>query len=147
MSCNWAGNLDMLAQNGVLDFDGASYIMGQKPRYIGNPAHPSPFNGQPPSIPNLQQPDIDEFRPQGQKNDKSPKIPLWKKLAFGALAIGLLGLGAYKFKSIGSWLKKQIGKINFKSVKIFVSNKSKSVGTFFKNGWNKFTGLFHKKKP
>ena len=147
MSCNWAGNLDMLAQNGVLDFDGASYIMGQKPRYVGNPAHPNPFNGQPPSIPNLQQPEIDEFKPQTQKEDRSHKIPLWKKLAFGALAIGLLGLGIYKFKPMINWCKKQFGKINFKNMKDFVVDKLKAVGNFFKKGWNKFIGLFHKKKP
>lgn len=147
MSCNWAGNLDMLAQNGVLDFDGASYITGQKPRYVGNPAHPSPFNGQPPSIPNLQQPDIDEFRPQGQKDDNSPKLPAWKKWAFGALAIGALALGIYKFKSIGSWCKNQLNKINLKSTKSFITSTAKSVGNFFQKGWNKFTGLFSKKKP
>ena len=146
MSCNWAGNLDMLAQNGVIDFDAASYVMGQKPRYVGNPAHPNPFNGQTPSIPNLQQPEIDEFRPQGQSQDKSSKLPLWKKIAFGVLVVGTLGFGIYKFKSIGSWCKKLIGKINFKNVKDFISNSATSVGKFFKNGWNKFTGLF-KKKP
>ena len=54
MSCNWAGSLDMLAQNGVIDFDAASYIMGQPLRYVGNPAHPNPFNGQPPTMTNLQ---------------------------------------------------------------------------------------------
>ena len=79
MSCNWAGNLDMLAQNGVIDFDAASYIMGQPLRYVGNPAHPNPFNGQPPTMTNLQQPNIDEFKPQTDK-DKSPKLPMWKKL-------------------------------------------------------------------
>ncbi len=147
MSCNWAGNLDMLAQNGVLDFDGASYIMGQKPRYVGNPTRPNPFNGQPPSIPNLQQPEIDEFKPQTQKEDKSPKITLWKKLAFGALAIGVLGLGIYKFKSISTWCKNQFKKINFKNIKDFVVDKSKAVGRFFKKGWNNFIGLFRKKKP
>ena len=28
---NWAYNLDMLAQNGVLDYDAPSYITGQAP--------------------------------------------------------------------------------------------------------------------
>ena len=147
MSCNWAGNLDMLAQNGVLDFDAASYIMGQKPRYVGNPSHPNPFNGQPPSIPNLQQPEIDEFRPETKKDDKQPSLPAWKKWVFGALAVGVLVFGAYKFKTISSWCKKQINKINLKSAGKYITKKAKAVGQFFKKGWNKFTGLFHKKKP
>ena len=66
---NWANNLDMLAQNGVLDYDAASHIMGQPPRYVGNPVMPSPFAGQPPVAPNIQQPEIDEFKPSKDKND------------------------------------------------------------------------------
>lgn len=34
---NWATNLDMLAQEGVISFDAPSFVMGQKPRYVGNP--------------------------------------------------------------------------------------------------------------
>ena len=111
MSCNWAGNLDMLAQNGVIDFDAASYIMGQPLRYVGNPAHPNPFNGQPPTI-----------------------------------AVGGLAIGGYKFRAkLVPFIKKQFGKVNLKNAKNFIINKSKSIGGFFKTGWNKFTGLFHKK--
>lgn len=145
MSCNWAGNLDMLAQNGVIDFDAASYIMGQKPRYVGNPAHPNPFNGQPPTITNLQQPSIDEFKPQQIDKDNSPKLPAWKKWAFGLLTVGTLAFGCYKFKSISSWVKKQFNKISLKSTKSFVVKGFKNVGKFFSNGWKKFTGLFRKK--
>lgn len=145
MSCNWAGSLDMLAQNGVIDFDAASYIMGQPLRYVGNPAHPNPFNGQPPTMTNLQQPNIDEFKPQTDK-DKSPKLPMWKKLAFAAIAVGGLAIGGYKFRAkLIPFIKKQFGKINLTNAKNFIVNKSKSIGGFFKTGWNKFTGLFHKK--
>ena len=46
MTYNWAANLDMLAQNGVLDYDAPSYITGQKPRYVGSPdIIPSPYGG------------------------------------------------------------------------------------------------------
>ena len=143
MSCNWAGNLDMLAQNGVIDFDAASYIMGQPLRYVGNPTNPSPFNGQPPTMTNLNQPKIDEFKINNQQNQEGQpsSIPTWKKVAFGALAIG-----GYKFRAkLVPFIKKQFGKINLKNAKNFIINKSKSIGGFFKTGWNKFTGLFHKK--
>ena len=57
---NWAYNLDMLAQNNVLDFDAPSFITDQAPRYIGAPsAPPSPYIGPPlPNAPALKQPQI-----------------------------------------------------------------------------------------
>lgn len=147
MSCNWAGNLDMLAQNGVIDFDGASYIMGQPLRYIGNPTNPNPFNGQPPTMTNLNQPKIDEFKMSGDKKDVA-KPSSWKKWAFGALALGALIFGGFKFKSkLVPCAKNAWSKLNFKSAGNWISNKAKSVGSFFKKGWNWFTGLFKSKKP
>lgn len=147
MSCNWAGNLDMLAQNGVIDFDGASYIMGQPLRYVGNPTNPNPFNGQPPTMTNLNQPKIDEFKKSGDKKDVA-KPSSWKKWAFGALALGALIFGGFKFKSkLVPCAKNAWSKLNFKSAGNWISNKAKSVGSFFKKGWNWFTGLFKSKKP
>lgn len=152
---NWAYNLDMLAQNGVLDFDAPSFVTGQAPRYIGAPSlPPSPYVGPPlPSAPNLRQPQADEFQrkkvkvpPKEQQDRDYIKNPLWKKLLFGALAIGTIGVGIWKFKSITKWAKNTFNKISWKSTKKFVVNKSKAVGKFFKKGWNKFTNLF-KKKP
>lgn len=58
MTYNWAANLDMLAQNGVLDYDAPSYITGQKPRYVGSPdIIPSPYGGSAsvPKIPYLRE--------------------------------------------------------------------------------------------
>ena len=169
MSCNWAGNLDMLAQNGVIDFDGASYIMGQPLRYVGNPTNPNPFNGQPPTMTNLNQPKIDEFKMSGDKKDVA-KPSSWKKWAFGALALGALIFGCFKFKSkLVPCANNDWSKLNFKSAGNWISNKAKSVGSFFKKGWNSaggylkkgwqatcnffqkgwnwFTGLFKSKKP
>lgn len=147
MSCNWAGNLDMLAQNGVIDFDGASYIMGQPLRYVGNPTNPNPFNGQPPTMTNLNQPKIDEFKMSDDKKDVA-KPSSWKKWAFGALALGALIFGGFKFKSkLVPCAKNAWSKLNFKSAGNWISNKAKSVGSFFKKGWNWFTGLFKSKKP
>ena len=63
MSPAWADNLDMLALNGVLDFDAPSYVTGQNPRYVGSIGYtPSPFGGPKPQTKNLQQPEIDEFK-------------------------------------------------------------------------------------
>ena len=144
MSCNWAGNLDMLAQNGVIDFDAASYIMGQPLRYVGNPSHPSPFNGQPPTMTNLNQPKIDEFNMNSDKKDVA-KPSSWKKWAFGALALGGLIFGGFKLKSkLIPWAKNTWNKVGLKSVGNWISKKTKSVGNFFKKGWNSAGGYLKK---
>lgn len=144
MSCNWAGNLDMLAQNGVIDFDAASYIMDKTPRYVGNPSHPSPFNGQPPTITNLNQPKIDEFNMNSNRKDVA-KPSSWKKWAFGALALGGLIFGGFKLKSkLIPWAKNTWNKVGLKSVGNWISKKAKSVGNFFKKGWNSAGGYLKK---
>ena len=144
MSCNWAGNLDMLAQNGVIDFDAASYIMDKSPRYVGNPSHPSPFNGQPPTMTNLNQPKIDEFNMNSDKKDVA-KPSSWKKWAFGALALGGLIFGGFKLKSkLIPWAKNAWNKVGLKSVGNWISKKTKSVGNFFKKGWNSAGGYLKK---
>lgn len=156
MTSNWASNLDMLAQNGVLDFDAPSFVTGQAPRYVGAPSlPPSPYVGPPlPPAPNLRQPQVDEFHQEKTKipskkdeNKDYVKNPAWKKWVFGALAVATLGVGIWKFKSMTKWVKNTFNKISWKSTKKFVVDKSKAVGEFFKKGWNKFTGLFKSKKP
>ena len=163
MTTNWAYNLDMLAQNGVLDFDAPSFVMGQNPRYVGSPMRPpSPYAGQVPPAPALNQPEMDEFKPQKQKQpqtDKQDNIdeiqnPSWKKWLFGALAIGGLVFLGFKGKSIYKWVKNLPSKIsgkfkNFtlKKAKDYVVDKAKDFGKFVKKYWNKFTGLFKRKKP
>ncbi len=132
---NWAYNLDMLAQNGVLDYDAPSYITGQAPRYVGNPSVIPPFNGPVPNAPNMQQPQVDEFKPANDKNN-FVKNPSWKKWLFGILAAGTLIFGGWKFKSkILPYLKNLPKTLKFDKI-----------GDFFKNGWEKFTGLFKRKK-
>ena len=148
---NWSYNLDMLAQNGVLDFDAPSFIMGQNPRYVGRPAYPpSPFVGQVPKVPALNQPEIDEFKQnpiqtpkKEEKDTNSLKNPAWKKWLFGTLAVGSLIFAGFKFKSIKKWFKN----ISSKNIKNSIVKGAKSVGKFFKSCWNKFTGLFKKKTP
>lgn len=152
---NWAYNLDMLAQNGVLDFDAPSFITGQAPRYVGAPsAPPSPYVGPPyVATPQLQQPEVDEFQkqktkipPKGEQNKDYIQNPTWKKVLFGALALATLGVAVWKGKSAVNWVKNKFNKISWKSTKDFFVDKGKAIGKFFKNCWNKFTGLF-KKKP
>lgn len=110
------GNLgftaDMLAQNNILNFDCAAYLMDTPPRYIGTPqgpippfVMPKPINPIPDAkLPN--QPEIDEF--QRQSNDDKlnmPHIATWKKWAFSALAVIALIFGAIKCKSAYKWIK------------------------------------------
>lgn len=138
MSLGWADNLDMLAQNGVLDFDAPAYITGQTPRYVGGlSSQPSPFVGPMPNNQNLQQPKVDEF--SYEKKDKKDIVsnPAWKKWAFGLVAAGALIFGGIKFKS----------KILPAIKKLPQTLKLDKVADFFKNSWNKFTGLFKSKKP
>lgn len=140
MTYNWATNLDMLAQNGVLDYDAPSYITGQKPRYVGSlSVIPSPYAGPAsnPKIPYLREPDVDEFL--HEKPDKRDIVanPSWKKWVFGLVAAGALVFGGIKFKS----------KILPAIKKLPQTLKFDKVADFFKKGWNKFTGLFKIKKP
>lgn len=160
MSSNWAFNLDMLAQNGVVDFDGASFVMGQAPRYVGRPCcPPSPYVGGVPPAPRLQQPQIDEFKQEKQKAPKPDKKdedyiqnPTWKKWAFGILAVGGLILLGVKAKSMYKWVKDLLngnkfnGKFKWSNIKTYVSDKWKAFSKWSGRQWNKFTNLF-KKKP
>ncbi len=140
MTYNWAANLDMLAQNGVLDFDAPAYITGQPPRYVGSlDVPPSPYANPDflPKTPYQRIPDTDEFvRDTSDKKDIVSN-PSWKKWAFGLIAAGALIFGGYKLKS----------KILPKLKNLPKTLKLDKVGQFFKNGWNKFTGLFKSKKP
>lgn len=107
---NLGFNADMLAQNKVLDFDAAAYLMDTAPRYIGNPTGPTaPFvmPNQSNPIPDAklpQQPQIDEFQKQSEDKLNMPKVASWKKWAFGALAIGTAIFAATKFKSAYKWI-------------------------------------------
>lgn len=132
MSPSWADNLDMLAQNGVLEFDAPSYVTGQSPRYVGSIAYtPSPFVGPASSGQNLSQPKIDEFKP-ADKGGGGVKNPVWKKWLFGLITAGVLVFGGWKFKSkIIPWLKNLPKTLKFDKIT-----------DFFKNSWNK---LFKKK--
>ena len=132
MSSNWAFNLDMLAQNGVLDYDAASFIMGQPPRYVGSPDKIPPFVSGIPTSNALNQPNKDEFKKQNDTN--IVHTPVWKKWAFGLIMTGALVFGGYKFKSkLIPMIKVIPSKFKLSSIKNFFVNKAKSIGNFFKN--------------
>ena len=143
MSANWINNLDMLAQNGVLDYDAAAFVMDQNPRYIGRPSMPpSPFLGPIPPAPAIQQPKNDEFVNNDTKHKKNP---LWKKLLLGAIVTTGLVFAIVKRKDIYSSIKNF--KIDFSGIK----NKLKNAGTYIKDFavkyWNKFKSIFKKSNP
>ena len=150
MSENWAYNLDMLAQNGILDYDAPSFVMGQTPRYVGSPANPpSPFVDVPPRAPAMTQPQFDEFKRNNQstscnENNDNPftKTPMWKKVLFGALAVGGIGFAIYKRKNITNWVKNKWNNFNWQNTKQFIVDKAKICCDFIKKCWNKFTSIF-----
>lgn len=125
----------MAAANGIIDFDGAAFITGTQPRYMGSPAYPVPPAGNS----NLQQPQKDEmvYKDRAEKHSSNP---LWKKLLFGALVVGLGIFGIKKLASL-----KPLKNIKKPDLSKWPSPKDcwTKVSNFFRDGWNK---LF-KKKP
>ena len=128
MSIGWANNLDLLAQSGVLDFDAPAYVLGQPPRYVGNPGAVNPLYDNPPRVSGFEQPKVDEFKPS--KDDNLVKTPAWKKWLFGLITAGVLVFIGYKFKT---------------KLKPLVKNWSTKTGNFFSKCWKNFTGIFKRK--
>lgn len=148
MSANWANNLDMLAQNGVLEFDAPAFIMEQNPRYVGRPSYPpSPFAGPVPNAPALNQPKVDEFHQNEEQNKNLVKNPSWKKILFTTLAVGAIVFGGWKLApkfmpKIKAGFNKIRKNLNWASIKTFCSQKAKAVCDFFKNGVQKIKNLW-----
>lgn len=108
MAENWVNNLDMCAQNGILNYDAAAFIKGQAPRYVGNPTENVPPFPELSETPILAQPQTDEFKHEVDKIKEDTtlvKLPTWKKAAFSLLAIGCLAFAGYKCKSVYQWIK------------------------------------------
>ena len=136
MSANWAFDLDLLAQNKVIDFDGSSFVMGTPSRYIGNPNIIPSGQTFLPDMPNInQQPVVDEFK--HEKDSSIVKNPGWKKWAFGILATaGILALGS-RLKSNNL--------LSFNGVKNNIGNFFKNAGTKIKSTVNPYINKFSKK--
>ncbi len=134
LSPNLVNALDMAAANGILDYDGAAFLTGTSPRYMGSPKFPV-------SGANLNQPMTDQMvytNPQ----QKQSKNPFWKKLLFGALMVGVGIFGLKKLKLLPSLknITNQAKNINSTTIK----DGWTKVCDFFKNGFNK---IFKKKPP
>lgn len=143
MSSNWANNLDMLSQNGVLNFDAPSYITGQSPRYVGTPGLIKPYTQMPnPVLPEAAK--IDEFKSQKAGDTGMIKNPAWKKwLTLGAvltfLVLGGLSLRAISKKGFGSL--KNIFKFDkgaFKNIKTESTDGLKNLKGWFSNLFKRF---------
>ena len=148
-------DLDALAAANVIEFDAPSYIRGTSPRYVGNP----PLEMIPDQLaPIKEQPKRDEFVKQDPHNN-----PTWKKVLFGAVAIGVVVGSVILGKNIAknAKLKKRMrvnGKLILRRIRriptkikngaIKLWNWIKSVPTKIKNSafGKKVAGWFHKPK-
>ncbi len=112
---DWAFNLDNLAANGVIDFDAPAFLLDKKPRYIGNPSlEELPLESPmylPEGVKLKDLPSVDTF---GNPEDKNlVSNPLWKKVLFGAIALGAAvagTIGIFKFKGGLKNIKKSFSK-------------------------------------
>ena len=138
---SWITDLDACASAGIIEFDAPAYIKGAAPRYYGNP----PFETITGELPPIKaQPKKDEFKKSG---DPAFNNPTWKKVLFGALAIGAAVFGLSKIKNI-----KNI--FSFSGLKTLPSKIWNGIKTLpakiwngIKKGWNALTGLFKKSTP
>lgn len=98
MSSNWAFNLDMLAANGVLDFDAPSYLLDQTPRYSGGlqpEILPMTNIGLLPEGTKLRDlPQTDEYKNSNKEVVQNPK---WKRYLLGGIVAAGVGGGAVAF--------------------------------------------------
>lgn len=132
LSPNLINTLDLAAANGILDYDGAAFITGTQPRYMGSPEFMLPAANT-----NLQQPKKDEMV-YINPNGKTSQNPKWKKVLFGVLVGGLALFGLSKLSKLPA-VKNRAGKTFNKAN---ITNGWNKVCDFFKDNWNK---LFNKK--
>ncbi len=113
MNSDWSYAIDMCAAHGIIDYDAAADIVGQKPRFVGNPkmAEIPPLAPQYlPKDTKMQDPlETDEFV---KPNDNLVQNPKWKQLLMGGIAIA--GIGAGIAALIASKGKFKLPKLNMK---------------------------------
>lgn len=154
MASDWTYALDMCAANGIIDYDAAADILGQKPRFVGHPK----LSELPPVSPMYLPEDTkmkssplsDEF----VKPDDSGYIqnPTWKKVLMGVITA--VGIGAGIAAILLGKGKFKLPKINLKNIKMPDMSKFKNgaknifthVCDFFKKGVSHIANLL-KKKP
>ena len=110
---NWVTSLDNLAASGVIDFDAPAFLLGQNPRYVGNPdLGRLPLDDpayQAHGVTMKNTPNADSFDNSDGKN--LVQNPTWKKLLFAAVAIGGTALVAASIISGKGKLNKLLKKI------------------------------------
>ena len=99
LNSNWVTSVDMLADAGIIDFDGAAFVTGAPARFVGSPNCPI-YNIPPLAI---QPPAQDEFK---RKSPESiVQTPFWKKALLGALAVTGAIWGISKLRKTPAFIK------------------------------------------
>lgn len=151
MALDWTYALDMCAAHGILSYDAAADILGQKPRFVGHPT----LSELPPISP-MYLPEGTKMKdsPQGdefvklEENDKMINNPGWKKFLMGAIALTGIGLAAFALITGKGKIKfpKNIKMPDMSGIKNSIGNFAKTVVEFIKNIPAKIKNLF-KHKP
>ena len=107
MDSSWSYALDMSAASGLLDYDAAARITGQKARFVGNP-NMSDLDNKPLYLPkklnfNSSSPEADEFQKESDGRGNYINNPTWKKgltcaVVVGSIAAGIAALAMGKGK-------------------------------------------------
>ena len=97
MDSSWSYAIDMSAASGLLDYDAAASITGQKARFVGNPKM-SDLDDKPLYLPkklnfNATSPEADEFQKESDEKGNYINNPTWKKVLTGAVIVGSIGAG------------------------------------------------------
>lgn len=146
MSSNWVTALDNLAASGVIDFDAPAYLLGQKPRYIGNPSLGELPLTSPMYLPegvkmkDIPQSDLYE---QSKSHDLVHN-PSWKKWLFaGVAALGAVLIGGAIIAGKGKVsagiknIKNSLSNIKMPKLKTpkFLKGIGTKVSSFLKTVW------------
>jgi len=129
MATNWTSAVDMCAASGILDYDAAADILGQKPRFVGNPILADLPKVDPKYLPAdtkiKTSPDRDIFGNPVEDDGNFVQNPTWKKVLTGALVTGGVGAGiAALFFSKGKFKMPDLSKLKFPKID-FSAIKSK----------------------
>ena len=97
MDSSWSYALDMSAASGLLDYDAAARITGQKARFVGNP-NMSDLDNKPLYLPkklnfNSSSPEADEFQKESDGKGNYINNPTWKKVLTCAVVVGSIAAG------------------------------------------------------
>lgn len=117
MNADWSYPLDMCAAHGIIDYDAAADILGQKPRFVGNPKMSELPSLSPVYLPEdtkMKEPLLeDEFV---KPDDNLVQNPTWKKVLLVTLAA--VGIGAAAVALLGCKGKIKLPKINLPKIKL-----------------------------